>query len=56
MEKIELKPVREDEIELLHKMQVESFMPLYEKYHDAGNPAIETMDRVKKRAQRPNRQ
>lgn len=53
MEKIELKPVREDEIELLHKMQVESFMPLYEKYHDAGNPAIETMDRVKKRAQRP---
>ena len=55
MGEIELKPVQDSELALLHKMQVESFMPLYEKYHDEGNPAIETLDRIKKRAQRPNR-
>ena len=31
MGKIDLIPVKENELELLHKMQVESFMPLYEK-------------------------
>lgn len=56
MGKIELKPVQDNELALLHKMQVESFMPLYEKYHDEGSPAIETLDRVQKRAQRSNRQ
>lgn len=56
MGEIELKPVQDSELALLHKMQVESFMPLYEKYHDEGSPAIETLDRVIKRAQRPNRQ
>lgn len=29
MGKIDLIPVKENELELLHKMQVESFMPLY---------------------------
>ena len=56
MSEIELRSVQEGELESLHKMQVESFMPLYEKYHDEGNPAIETLERVKKRADRPNRQ
>lgn len=44
MGKIELKLVQDNELTLLHRMQVESFMPLYEKYHDEGNPAIETLD------------
>ena len=31
---IELKLVTEDEAECLHRLQVEAFMPLYEKYQD----------------------
>lgn len=31
---IELKLVTEDETECLHRLQVEAFMPLYEKYQD----------------------
>ena len=30
-------------------------MPLYEKYHDEGSPAIESFERVKGRFERPNR-
>ena len=41
--------VREEEIPELHRMQVESFMPLFEKYHDAGSPAIEPVERIRKR-------
>ena len=55
MKKVKLEEVREGEIELLYKMQVASFMPLYEKYHDEGSPAIESIDRVKGRFARPNR-
>ena len=55
MRRVALKEVREDEIPELYRMQVESFMPLYEKYHDAGSPAIETIERVKGRFARPNR-
>lgn len=32
---------------LLHKLQIEAFMPLYEKYHDdETNPAKETLERI----------
>jgi hypothetical protein len=31
---IKLKLVTEDEAECLHRLQVEAFMPLYEKYQD----------------------
>ena len=31
---IELKLVTEDEAECLHRLQLEAFMPLYEKYQD----------------------
>ncbi|MBO7514014.1 MAG: GNAT family N-acetyltransferase [Lachnospiraceae bacterium] len=55
MNRIKLEEVREDEIPLAYKMQVESFMPLYEKYHDEGSPAIEPIERVYGRAARPNR-
>ncbi|MBO4485462.1 MAG: GNAT family N-acetyltransferase [Lachnospiraceae bacterium] len=48
-------PVRDDEIEQLHAMQVESFMPLYEVYHDEGSPAIEPVERIRRRAALPNR-
>ena len=53
---VELVPVKEDELELLHKMQIESFMPLYEKYHDDGSPAIESIERIRRRAAVINRQ
>ena len=49
MRRIILSEVSEEEIPELHRMQVESFMPLYEKYHDEGSPAIESVDRIKRR-------
>ena len=55
MNRIKLEDVREDELTMLYRMQVESFMPLYEKYHDECSPAIESFERVKARAARPNR-
>ncbi len=55
MSKVKLEEVRADEIEALYKFQVASFMPLYEKYHDEGSPAIEDIERVKARAGAPDR-
>ena len=55
MNRVKLEEVREDEIEQLHHMQIESFMPLYEKYHDEGSPAMESLERVKDRATQKNR-
>ena len=44
---IELKLVTEDEAECLHRLQVEAFMPLYEKYQDDDtSPAKESLKRV----------
>ncbi|MBR4993840.1 MAG: GNAT family N-acetyltransferase, partial [Lachnospiraceae bacterium] len=53
--RIKLEEVREDELPQLYQMQIKSFMPLYDKYHDEGSPAIETLERVRLRAERPNR-
>jgi RNA polymerase primary sigma factor len=36
MNRVKLEEVREDEIPQLHEMQVQSFMPLYEKYQEEG--------------------
>ncbi|MBO4776019.1 MAG: GNAT family N-acetyltransferase [Lachnospiraceae bacterium] len=55
MNRVFLEEVRDDELELLLKMQVESFMPLYEKYHDECSPAIEKIEKIKARAAVPNR-
>ena len=55
MARMKLEEVREDEIPQMYEMQIESFMPLYKKYHDEGSPAIESIDRVRGRAARPNR-
>lgn len=55
MNRVKLEIVRDDEIEQLHQMQVESFMPLYEKYGDAGSPALETVETIRIRASQPNR-
>ena len=44
---IELKLVTEVEAECLHRLQVEAFMPLYEKYQDDDtSPAKESLERV----------
>ena len=44
---IELKLVTEDEAECLHRLQVEAFMPLYEKYQDDDtSPAKESLERI----------
>ena len=46
-ELIELKLVTEGEAESLHRLQVEAFMPLYEKYQDDDtSPAKESLERV----------
>lgn len=50
MNRVKLEEVREDELQQLYEMQIESFMPLYEKYHDEGSPAIEPLWKVKDRA------
>ena len=55
MNRIKLKKVAEEDLELLHEMQVESFMPLYEKYHDEISPALEPIERIKGRFAQPNR-
>lgn len=44
---IKLKLVTEDEAECLHRLQVEAFMPLYEKYQDDDtSPAKESLKKV----------
>ncbi|MEN3813091.1 GNAT family N-acetyltransferase [Chromobacterium piscinae] len=41
--------------EILHRMQVEAFMPLLRKYQDhALNPAMESLDRLIEKIQQPN--
>lgn len=46
-ELIELKLVTEVEAECLHRLQLEAFMPLYEKYQDdETSPAKESLERV----------
>ena len=55
MNRVKLEGVREDEIEQLYDMQIKSFMSLYEKYHDEGSPAIESIERVRDRASQENR-
>ncbi len=55
MSKVKLEEARPDEIDELYKLQVASFMPLYEKYHDEGSPALESLERVKAKAEAQNR-
>ena len=56
MNRVHLEEVRDDELTQLLEMQKEAFMPLYEKYHDDGNPVLEDLDRIQARAAAPNRQ
>lgn len=47
---IEVKLVTEAEAECLHRLQIEAFMPLYEKYQDdESSPAKESLERVTKK-------
>ncbi len=48
MDSIRLVLATEKDAELLHRLQVEAFMPLYEKYHDdETSPAKESLDTVR---------
>lgn len=48
MDTIRLVLATEKDAELLHRLQVEAFMPLYEKYHDdETSPAKESLDTVR---------
>ena len=52
---VQLVKATEDDLEELHSLQVEAFMPLYEKYHDDEmSPAKESIDRIKEKLTRPN--
>ena len=55
MNRVKLEEVQNDEIQQLYDMQVQSFMPLYRKYHDEGSPAIESIEKVRGRATQDNR-
>lgn len=47
MDLIELKPATEEDAEGLHKLQIEAFTPLYEKYQDNdASPAKESLEKV----------
>ena len=51
---IELKPVVQEDIETVWKMQVEAFSELLEKYQDYDtNPAVEKIDKVTARFEQP---
>lgn len=53
---MKIEPVLEHEIETYYKMQVESFLPLYEKYHDdETSPAKESFSRIKEKYYSPIR-
>lgn len=44
---IELKLITREDAECLHKLQIEAFMPLYEKYQDdATSPAKESLETI----------
>lgn len=52
---MELKLATADNAQLLHKLQVEAFMPLYEKYHDDDmSPAKESLERVREKIEEEN--
>ena len=55
MRRVRLQEVPEEEIPELYDMQIRSFLPLYEKYHDEGSPAIESIERVRRRFAVENR-
>lgn len=47
---IELKLSAPEDAKLLHKLQVEAFLPLYEKYHDDDmSPAKESLERIREK-------
>lgn len=47
---IELKLITREDAECLHKLQIEAFMPLYEKYQDdATSPAKESLETITKK-------
>lgn len=49
-DQIMLVKVCEEEFNELYDMQIESFMPLYEKYHDEISPALESKEKVRAKA------
>ncbi|MCR4961891.1 MAG: GNAT family N-acetyltransferase [Lachnospiraceae bacterium] len=55
MNRVKLEEVKDDEIGQLYSLQIDSFMPLYEKYHDEGSPAIEPIEKVIARTKQQNR-
>lgn len=55
MNRVKLEEVRADEIEQLYDMQIQSFMPLYEKYHDEMSPVNEPIEKVRAKALSENR-
>lgn len=50
MNRVKLEEVRADEIPQLYDMQIQSFMPLYEKYHDELSPVNEPIEKVRAKA------
>lgn len=47
---IEMKLIKREDAECLHKLQIEAFMPLYKKYQDdATSPAKESLEIIEKK-------
>lgn len=47
---VKLEEAREDELHEVHRLQIESFMPLYEVYRDEGSPATQTIEKIRSMA------
>ena len=54
-DEIKLVRARIEDANLLYKLQIETFMPLYEKYHDdSTSPAKETLESITRKITDPN--
>ena len=56
IKRVRLEEAGPGELRQLYAMQVESFLPLYQKYRDEGSPAIEPFEKVEARTRDPFRQ
>lgn len=50
---ISVRPTVFQDAPILHAIQKQAFLPLYERYHDAGNPYLRGMDDVTRRIDSP---
>lgn len=51
---IEIRPTTENEVDELLEIQRQAFLPIYEEYHDEGNPCLRGREDITCRLESPN--